>query len=193
MFLNIFSTPRSLSPVSIMASRGKIYGIVAFYLIKHPFCFHSSLIPMFAPPIQETQNRTEILISELITSWKRSMESFFFKTSLFVQLVENYIILWSKSFTQNFAPRKTQKSRQTESNWHKRPFLSNKCRKFSSKGWYKENLHSSWSNTPQHYWLSMTFRNSDNRQSHHHWVVPCEKVSQNVDPSEKRFFVTNYQ
>ena len=25
------------------------------------------------------------------------------------------------------------------------------------------------------------------------WVVPCEKVSQNVDPSEKRFFVTNYQ
>ena len=24
-------------------------------------------------------------------------------------------------------------------------------------------------------------------------VVPCEKVSQNVDPSEKRFFVTNYQ
>ena len=73
MFLNIFSTPRSLSPVSIMASRGKIYGIVAFYLIKHPFCFHSSLIPIFAPPIQEPQNRTEILISELITSWKRSI------------------------------------------------------------------------------------------------------------------------
>ena len=25
------------------------------------------------------------------------------------------------------------------------------------------------------------------------WVIPCEKVSQNIDPSKNQFFVTNYQ
>ena len=31
------------------------------------------------------------------------------------------------------------------------------------------------------------------RAGYHRWVVPCEKVSQNIDPFENHFFVINYQ